>query len=128
MDYCGHKFYFCKICGNLTNAFHNSGRPMSCCNEQMQELIADTTDASREKHVPEVLIEGDKVTVKVGAVEHPMVDAHYIQWIYLKTERGSQRKCLTPGEKPEAVFTLINDKALAAYEYCNLHSLWVKEL
>jgi superoxide reductase len=57
-----------------------------------------------------------------------MVEEHWIQWIYLETKEGVQRKCLNPGDEPKAVFALNDgDKAVAAYEYCNLHGLWKKE-
>ena len=68
---------------------------------------------------------GDTVTVKVGSVAHPMLPEHYIQWIYLLTEQGGERKILKPGDAPEAVFVMTpGDKFIAAYEYCNLHGLW----
>lgn len=119
------KFFICKHCGNIVGMIHDAGVPLVCCGEKMQELVANTTDGAQEKHVPVVTVEGNKVTVAVGSVAHPMLDAHYIQWIYLETEQGGQRKALKPGGKPEAVFMLTeDDKAVAAYEYCNLHGLW----
>ena len=91
----------------------------------MQEIIPGTTDAAQEKHVPVCKIEGNKVTVTVGAVEHPMLPEHYIEWISLQTKEGNQRKCLKPGDKPEAVFMIADgDEVETAYAYCNLHSLW----
>ena len=87
------------------------------------ELIPNTTDAAGEKHVPVISVVDDVVTVKVGSVEHPSLDAHYIEWIVLVTANGFQIHYLKPGMKPEAEF-LVNDKLVAAYEYCNLHGLW----
>jgi len=87
------------------------------------ELAANTTDASGEKHVPVISRNGNEVTVRVGSVEHPSLDAHYIEWILLVTEQGFQIHYLKPGMKPEAVFA-VNEKVVAAYEYCNLHGLW----
>lgn len=99
-----------------------------CCEKDLKELIPNTTDAAGEKHVPVIAVDGSKVTVTVGAVEHPMLEAHYIQWVVLETCQGYQKKCLKPGEKPAAVFALAEgEKALAAYEYCNLHGLWKAE-
>ncbi len=128
MTFCAQKFFRCKHCGNLIGMIHDSGAPITCCGEHMQELVANSTDAATEKHVPVVTVDGDTVHVTVGSVEHPMTEAHYIQWIYLKTEKGGQRQCLTPSDKPQASFKLIDDKPVAVYEYCNLHGLWVKEL
>lgn len=123
-----NKFFICRHCGNLIGMVNDAGVPMSCCGEKMEMLVPNSVDASNEKHVPVVSIEGDVVHVKVGEVAHPMVEEHFIQWVYLHTERGGQRKALKPGEAPEVSFTLNGDKALAVYEYCNLHGLWVKEL
>ena len=91
-----------------------------------EELVPNTTDAAGEKHVPVVAIDGDKVTVSVGSVEHPMLPAHYIQWILIETETGWQKRTLTPDDKPCATF-IVDAKVVAAYEYCNLHGLWKNE-
>lgn len=123
------KFYVCKHCKNLVTLLHESGVPMMCCGEKMTELVPGTSDGAFEKHVPAVSVDGSVVTVKVGEVEHPMLENHYIQWIVLETKSGAQIHYLKPGEKPEAVFALTEgDEAVAAYEYCNLHGLWKKEL
>lgn len=119
-----HKFFICKHCGNIIGMIENKGVPVVCCGEKMTELVPNTTDAAGEKHVPVIKVDGNIVTVNVGAVEHPMTDAHYIQWIYLATKKGGQRKNLLPGEKPEATFALHDDEVVAAYAYCNLHGLW----
>ena len=93
------------------------------------ELIPNTTDAAGEKHVPVIEVVGDTVTVKVGSVEHPSLEAHYIEFIALETTNGYQIKNLNPGDKPEADFALLDgEKVVAAYELCNLHGLWKKEL
>jgi len=119
------KFYICEHCGNIVEKVKDSGVPVMCCGQKMTEIIPGTTDAAQEKHVPVYTVEDGKVTVTVGAVEHPMQPEHFIQWISLQTKQGSQRKHLQPGEKPEVCFTLCDgDEVMAVYEYCNLHSLW----
>ena len=123
------KFFVCKHCGNMTGLLHDAGVPMMCCGEKMVELVPNTTDAAQEKHVPVATVEGNKVVVNVGSVDHPMLDEHWIQWVYLETDKGGHRKVLNPGEKPNVVFALTEDeKPLAVYEYCNLHGLWVAKL
>lgn len=123
------QFYVCKHCGNIVTHLKKSGVPVMCCGEAMSELVPGTTDGALEKHVPVIEIAGKTVTVKVGSVEHPMMPEHYIQWIALETKEGVQIKYLEPGQKPEAVFALADsDEAVAAYEYCNLHGLWKKEV
>ncbi|HHW95310.1 MAG TPA: desulfoferrodoxin [Mogibacterium sp.] len=119
------KFKRCAICGQIVAMVKETGVPMICCGEPMQELVAGTTDAAQEKHVPVYTVDGNKVHVKVAEVEHPMIEEHYIEWIALETKQGVQRKELKPGEKPEACFSICDgDEVVAAYEYCNLHSLW----
>ena len=123
------KFFVCKHCGNMIGLLHDAGVPMMCCGEKMVELVPNTTDAAQEKHVPVATVEGNKVVVNVGSVDHPMLDEHWIQWVYLETDKGGHRKVLNPGEKPNVVFALTEDeKPIAVYEYCNLHGLWVANL
>ena len=118
------KFYKCEHCGNIVTFVENKGVPVMCCGQKMTELEAGVTDAAQEKHVPVVKKDGDIVTVSVGSVEHPMLEEHFIQWVCLETDKGSQIKYLNAGEKPEAVFSLNGEKLVAVYEYCNLHGLW----
>lgn len=122
------RFFICKHCGNIIGMIHASGVPVVCCGEPMSELVPGSVDASKEKHVPVVSVDGNLVTVTVGSVPHPMTEEHLIQWIYLETEQGGQRKVLKPGAEPKAVFALADDRPVAAYAYCNLHGLWKKEI
>lgn len=119
------KFYICKHCGNIIAYVKDSGVPIMCCGEKMQEIKANTTDAAVEKHIPVIEKDGHNIKVFVGSAEHPMVEEHYIEWIALETKQGNQRKELKYGEKPEACFSLCkDDEIVAAYSYCNLHGLW----
>ena len=60
------KFYICRHCGNIIMKLKDSGVPVVCCGEPMEELKAGTTDGALEKHVPVWKAEGGKVTVAVG--------------------------------------------------------------
>ena len=91
------KFYRCAHCGQIVAIVKKTGVPIICCGEPMKEIVAGTTDASVEKHVPVFEVKGDVVSVKVGAAEHPMVEEHFIEWIALQTKQGNQRKALKPG-------------------------------
>ena len=123
------KFYICEHCGNIITHVKSSGVPVFCCGQKMKEIIPGTVEASVEKHLPVVTVEGNQVIASVGSVEHPMVEEHFIQWVVLETERGSQLKRLLPGEKPQVVFSLAEgEKPVAVYEWCNLHGLWKTEL
>ena len=97
------EFYKCAHCGNVAVKLFNSGVPLVCC--------------------------GEPIKVAVGSVAHPMEEEHYITMIVLETEGGFQVADLKPGMAPEAEFVVApGDKAVAVYEYCNLHGLWKTEL
>lgn len=118
------KFYICRICGNLVGMIHDAGPDIFCCNQPMEALVVNTEEASVEKHLPVISVSGDKITAVVGSVLHPMVEKHYLPWIYLETKNGGQRKNLVPGDEPQAVFSVVDDEPIAVYAYCNLHGLW----
>ena len=119
------KFYKCEICGKIVAMVKETSVDTMCCGQAMRELVPGTTDGATEKHVPVYTLEGNTVKVKVGSMEHPMTDAHHIEWIAIETENGNQRKELKLGDKPEATFALVpRDKVKSVYEYCNLHGLW----
>ena len=125
----GQKFYKCAHCGKIIDVVNETGVPVMCCGQKMTELVPNTTDAANEKHVPVIEVKGNLVTVTVGSTIHPMLPEHFIQWISLETKTGNQRKELKPGEPPVATFAMVDgDEVVAAYEYCNLHGLWKKEL
>ena len=125
---CENKFYICEHCGNIIGMIHNSGVPMMCCGQKMTKLEAGVVEASHEKHIPVVTVEGNTVRVNVGSVTHPMSEEHHIAWIYLQTNRGGQRKCLDVTGAPEVTFALADETPVAVYAYCNLHGLWKAEL
>ncbi len=119
------KFYICRHCGNIISYIEDAGVSVVCCGEEMAELTANTSDGAYEKHVPDVKVDGDKVTVQVGSTAHPMTPEHHISWIYIQTANGGQRKILDPAGEPAASFVLTDgDKLEIVYEYCNLHGLW----
>ena len=122
------KFYICPHCGKIIALVKETKVPTICCGAPMQEIIPGTTDASVEKHVPVYKVENNKVYVSIGSVEHPMTSEHYIEWIFLQTNNGNQRKVLSPQDKPQACFAICEgDRVEAIYAYCNLHSLWKTE-
>ena len=117
------KYFVCKHCGNMIGLLHDAGVPMMCCGEKMAELVANTEEASVEKHLPVVTkLDECSIKVQVGSVAHPMTPEHHIAFIYVETENGGMRIDLK--DKPEAIFCTCADKPIAVYEYCNLHGLW----
>ena len=121
-------FKICRHCGNLVELIQDKKVPVVCCGEKMEELVPNTVEASGEKHVPVVTVADGKVEVNVGAVNHPMIPEHFIQWVALETDQGVLRQTLQPGEAPAAVFALGTAKPVAVYAYCDLHGLWKTSL
>ena len=118
------KFFICETCGNIIAMVKPSGVPVVCCGKPMKQIVPNTTDAAQEKHVPVWSKEGNLVKVQVGSVAHPMIPAHYIEWVSLQTKAGNQRKALAPEQAPEVTFALTDgDEVEAVYAYCNLHGL-----
>ena len=119
------KYFICEHCGNIVTMVQDKGVPVLCCGQKMTPLVPGTVEAAHEKHIPVYTVEGNTVHVKVGSVDHPMLEEHFITWISLQTRQGSQIKYLKPGEAPAADFALTEGDAVeAVYAYCNLHGLW----
>ena len=119
--------YRCELCGNIVQFVHPAAGKLVCCGKPMVLLVEGSVDAATEKHVPVIEKTTDGYHVSVGSVTHPMVDAHYIEWIELIADGISYHAFLNPGDKPEANFCVKADK-VTAREYCNLHGLRKGEL
>src|SRR3989339_634577 len=119
------EIYKCDACGNIVEVLHGGPGGLVCCGADMRLFFENTTDASKEKHVPVIEKTKTGFKVKVGAIPHPMEEKHFIEWIELVADGRSFREFLKPGQAPEAVFCLCFDpKEVYAREYCNLHGLW----
>ncbi len=116
--------YKCELCGNMVEIIHAGGGQLMCCGKAMTLLQENTVDAAKEKHVPVIEKVDGGFKVKVGGVQHPMEEKHFIEWIEIQFDNKVGRKYLQPGEKPEAVFLGIEAPAVNAREYCNIHGLW----
>lgn len=119
--------YKCEICGNIVEVIHEGKGELVCCGQPMKLMELKTEDKGKEKHVP-VIEKTDKgIKVKVGAVEHPMEEKHFIEWIEVEVDGVGFRKFLKPGKKPEVEFP-IKGENIKARIYCNLHGLWGSEV
>ena len=122
------KYFVCETCGKVIEVVNVNAYPTMCCSKEMKELVAGISDGAVEKHVPAVRVEGNKVIVTIGDVEHPMSKEHHIDWIEIETKQGSQKKCLCVDKAPKAEFILTEgDELVTVYAYCNLHGLWKKD-
>jgi superoxide reductase len=115
--------YKCEVCGNIVEVLHTGAGALICCEKEMKLFNENTSDGSKEKHVPVIEKTPNGYKVIVGSVLHPMEEKHYIEWIELIADGVSYRKFLKPGDKPEAEFCVKAEK-VEAREYCNLHGLW----
>ena len=117
------EIYKCLVCGNIVEVVHEGEGELVCCGQPMKQLVENTVDAAKEKHVPviEKVDGGYKVTV--GSVPHPMEEKHYIEWIELLADGKAYRQFLSPGDAPEATFA-VEAQDVSAREHCNLHGLW----
>ena len=123
------KFIVCDHCGNIAGLIKDNGPPVSCCGQKMTHLQPNTVEASQEKHLPDVTKTAGGLSVKVGSISHPMDADHYIDFIYVKTQKGGHRAQLNVGDAPAAEFCFAaDDNPVAVYAYCNLHGLWKVEL
>ncbi len=118
-----NEIYKCNVCGNIVEVLHASTGQLVCCNQPMQLLQENVVDASKEKHVPVIEKTSSGIRVKVGAVQHPMEEKHYIEFIEVISGDTVYKKFLKPGDTPEAEFEL-KTNIVVAREYCNLHGLW----
>ena len=116
------QFFRCSICGNFVETIKNGGGQLVCFGKPMEKIQANTTDAAVEKHVPVAERKDGALYIKVGSVEHPMTEAHYIEWIAVVYANGIHRVILSPGDKPE--ITVCDREKADIYAYCNLHGLW----
>ncbi len=119
---------YCKHCKRICFT-EPVGSRVDCCGEEMELLIPKTAEAGNEKHLPVVeKIADNKISVKVGEVTHPMLEAHFIQWIFVENGDKKIIKSFNPGEEPAAEFYVDFSKPVKVYEFCNLHGLWLTEL
>lgn len=116
------KFYRCPICGNIIDLVEGNSSSITCCGKEMIEMVANTTDAAVEKHVPVYERVEDEIVVRVGETEHPMEKEHYIMWIIQVTETKVTRVKLYPEQATTTRFPYIPNSTL--YAYCNKHGLW----
>lgn len=122
------QIYKCETCGNIVEVLEAGEGELVCCNQPMVELVAQKEGDKAAKHVPVVENDGSAIFVKVGELQHPMEDEHYIKFIQLDIGDKTFIKELEPGELPEATFIvdekLLEGNDIVVKEYCTLHGLW----
>lgn len=120
-----NQIYKCELCGNIIEVNHASGGQLVCCGQPMTLQKDNVVEASKEKHIPVVEKLDGEILVKVGSIDHPMEEKHYIEWIELIFNNKIYKKFLKPGDKPEARFKVCDTNLeFTVKAYCNLHGLW----
>lgn len=124
------RFFVGEKGNDLIEAVYAAPNAVFTCNgKEMGELIANTSEGAAEKHLPVVERDGNRITVQVGSVSHPMTEEHSIGFVCLETRKGVQRVYLKQNEEPKALFLVAEgDMPVAVYAYCNLHGFWKTEI
>ncbi len=119
------EIYQCQKCKLLVEVVNDAPDTPECCGEDRTCLETKTAEKEgKEKHVPVIEdIEGG-IKVKVGSVEHPMAEEHYIKFIEVLTDTQVLRAELQPGQKPEADFNVKKEDIQEIREFCTTHGLW----
>ena len=121
--------YKCEICGNIVEVLHEGQGQLVCCGVPMiKKEEKENEEGLNEKHIPVVEEKETEIVVKIGEVEHPMTEEHYIEWVEIETKKEILRKEFSPSEKLEITFKKSEEKILKVRAYCNLHGLWTKKL
>jgi len=120
------EIYKCDVCGNIIEVVHPGAPALVCCQQPMKQMVENTVDAAREKHVPVIEKTDGGIRVKVGSVAHPMEEKHFIEWIEVIAGDHVYTAFLKPGVPAEATFP-VTSSPITVREYCNLHGLWKTE-
>ena len=118
-------FYHCELCGHVVSVAYPGAPTLVCCGQPMKKLEANTTDASKEKHVPVIEPKGEGTLIKIGSAPHPMTAEHHIAFVEIVLKNGKRgRAKLDPAGAPEVDFPVKTEDIETVYEYCNIHGLW----
>ncbi|MCK4574998.1 desulfoferrodoxin [candidate division WOR-3 bacterium] len=116
--------YKCDICGNIVEVLHEGVGELVCCGQPMKLFEEKTKEQEgKEKHLPVIEKTEKGFLVKVGSIQHPMEEKHYIEWIEVIANGKVYRQFLKPGDIPEATFDTEAEN-ITIREYCNVHGLW----
>ena len=111
----------CKSCGTVVKVLTSS--KLENCENDMEDVIANSVDCAVEKHIPTYEIDDDELVVRVN---HVMEKDHFIEWISLVKENKEITVKLYPEQEAIVRFPYI--KGATLYAYCNKHGLWKKDI
>ncbi|MCP4652700.1 MAG: desulfoferrodoxin FeS4 iron-binding domain-containing protein [Candidatus Omnitrophica bacterium] len=116
--------YHCEICKHLIEIVSAGAPTLICCNQPMIKVEPKTEDTGSEKHVPIIENTENGSIIKVGSIEHPMIEEHYIKFIEVLTKERVLRVELKPGQKPEIKCCTKKENILKVREFCTVHGVW----
>ncbi|AWX32192.1 MAG: desulfoferrodoxin [Methanosphaera sp.] len=121
MDFDFTSIIKCKNSGNIIELIYPGQDVDVAC---LDVIEAKTEGEGDVKHKPVITRVDDAYHVKVGEVEHPMDENHYIALIELIADGQVHKQYLQPGDKPEATFKIPEADDVTAREFCTIHGLW----
>ena len=116
----------CDLCGKLAMIVREGGRRTICCDQLMEKLPEQgkgSVASDEVTHVPIIEKTKNGIRVRVPAVENPMREEHYIEWIEVTKGKDLHVHRLAPGDAPDAEFP-IHDTNVKARVYCEQHGIW----
>lgn len=119
------KIFMCNKCGNVIALVEGNEKLVKCCGENLSEVLVSSGEGE-VKHKPVMQIEDEQVYIRIGEIEHPMDEDHYIKWILVVSDKSSRMFKLNPGDAPECVVPY--ESGMQVFAYCNKHSLWKSQL
>ena len=122
------KLYICPNCNQLVEQLGCEEKEFTCCGEKMKEVIANTVEASVEKHIPDIKVDGNRLEVSVGVVPHPQSEEHFVSYIFVRCGNISQRKSLSFKDEAKAVFFGEWSGKIEVEAYCNVHGSWLSTI
>lgn len=101
------KFYQCSHCKNIVAYVQDNGPKVSCCGEEMKELVANTTDAAKEKHVPVVEVNGDLGSPSLSAPSPiPWRRSTTSSGSHCTPSRATSARSSSPARSPRITFAV----------------------
>lgn len=122
------EIYKCEACGNIVEVMFSGNGQLVCCDQPMILIEERNEETLFEKHKPVIDNNGETKKIRVGSIQHPMENEHYIMFIEAISpdKKYIKRKYLKPHEVPELEFKCQCDE-FTARELCNIHGLFVTE-
>ncbi|MDR3293343.1 MAG: hypothetical protein LBT20_04475 [Clostridiales bacterium] len=122
-----YDIYKCGGCGTVAEIVEGHNCVLNCGNQPMKLLNVGNHTGDAIVHVPIITHIPDGYFVRVSTEPHPMIPTHYIEFIELTADGKRYKTYLSPGDQPQAEFTVPLSSAVSSRIYCNLHGVWTSD-